>query len=409
MNKKGKTYIILTVIATLSIIALEYTKPKEINWFPSYAKQHKVPFGTYIFREQLDRIFSPDNIQDINLSPYEFLLNKPDVKGTYVFINNQITFGKVELDELLEWTSQGNTLFIAANNFETELLEELNLETSIISTFNNFDNEYALKLKNTVFNEATYNFDKSNLMYFFSEIDMLNTSAVGIINNRSGDSNNLKTEHINIIKQPYGNGDIILSTFPQAFTNYFILSAPNNEYTANVTSYINDAKPIYLDSHYKSGKSFFSSPLYVLLNNKELKWAYYIMLIGVLIYVLFEGKRKQRAIPIVNPLKNQTLDYTRTIANMYYEKEQHKVLAQHKIQHFLEYIRLHLHLSTTDFDETFFANLSARSNNSIEATQQLFKLIELIQNKTQITHKELERLNALIEKFKSNNSWKTKT
>ena len=133
-----------------------------------------------------------------------------------------------------------------------------------------------------------------------------------------------------------------------------------------------------------------------------------MMLIGVLIYIIFEGKRKQRAIPIVKPLKNQTVDFTRTIANMYYENGKHKDIAQHKVQHFLEFIRNTMHLSTSEINDSFIKNLAARSNNSIEDTQTLFKLINSLNQKAKIENKELERLNTLIEQFKSHNQWKTK-
>jgi len=147
-----------------------------------------------------------------------------------------------------------------------------------------------------------------------------------------------------------------------------------------------------------------------MLNNKALKWAYYMMLIGALLYVIFEGKRKQRAIPIVKPLRNQTIDFTRTIANMYYEKGKHKEMVNHKTNHLLEYIRVHFHLHTATVDDTFIEHLAARSNNTVEDTRILFKTIENFNNKTQISNIELERLNTLIENFKSNNTWKkTKT
>ena len=132
------------------------------------------------------------------------------------------------------------------------------------------------------------------------------------------------------------------------------------------------------------------------------------MLIGALIYIIFEGKRKQRSIPIIRPLKNQTVDFTRTIANMYYENGKHKDIAHHKIQHFLEFIRNTMHLSTSEINDSFIKNLAARSNNSVEDTQTLFKLINSINQKSQIENNELERLNTLIEQFKSHNQWKTK-
>ena len=187
-----------------------------------------------------------------------------------------------------------------------------------------------------------------------------------------------------------------------------MLKSPNQDYTAGLLSYLDTSQPIYMDAYYKSGKKIYTSPMYLFLNTKSLKWAYYIVLIGVLIYIIFEGKRKQRAIPLVKPLKNQTVDFTRTIANMYYENGKHKDIVSHKIQHFLEYIRNTMYLSTSEINDTFIKNLAARSNNTLEDTQNLFKYIEGVSKKTYLDKIELERLNTLIENFKSHNQWKTK-
>ena len=63
MDKKGKIYIALTALVVVFIIVLEYNKPQDINWFPSYAKHHKIPYGSYVFYEQLERIFTTKNIK----------------------------------------------------------------------------------------------------------------------------------------------------------------------------------------------------------------------------------------------------------------------------------------------------------------------------------------------------------
>jgi len=411
LNRRGKTYIILTALTILAIVAIEYNKPKKVNWYPSYTKHHKIPFGTLVFHDQLKRIFSDNTIIDVERPPYEFLNNNPDQQGTYLMINGNLEFGKAELNTFLDWTSKGNTLFLAsASRFEQKLLDTLSLDQSGISTLNNFQNNYVVELKNTQFNsDSVYTYERPFYFNQFNEIDTLNTKVIGTIRNLTETDSIKEKEYINIIKQPFGEGEIILSTFPQAFTNYFILDNPNNQYTANLASYLNGSKSIYYDNHYKAGKKIFTSPLRVMLNTKELKWAYYIMLIGVLIYIIFEGKRRQRAIPIVEPLQNQTVDFTRTISNMYYEKGQHKDLATHKIQHFMDYVRTNLHLNTSVIDEDFIKNLSARSNNTVEDTETLFKTIENTNNKTTLNNIELERLNTLIENFKSNNTWKTKT
>lgn len=413
MNKQIKFYIALTVLAIFGIVLMEYSKPKQINWFASYTKHHKIPFGTYVFNEQLERLFSESNIIHLENPPYQNLSQSDSINGTYVFINDNVYFGDTELKKLLDWTSKGNTLFIASEDFEEELLDTLNLDTDVISIFEVEGDSFTFQLSNKALDTTTVAFNKSNYAHYFNSIDTLNTTVLSTIKGFKTDEfieDSIKIKPpIHIIKQPFGNGSIVLSTFPQAFTNYFILNAPNQNYTAGLMSYLNDSKPIYIDNYYKSGKVYYTSPMYILLNTKSLKWAYYIMLIGVVFYIIFEGKRKQRAIPIVKPLKNQTLDFTRTIANMYYEKEKHSEIAQHKIQHFLEYIRTHLHLSTTTINDEFIKNLAARSNNSIEDTKDLFKTIKDFNQKTKLNNTELERLNTLIETFKSNNSWKKKT
>jgi len=73
LERKGKIYIALIAIITILIIINEHNKPEEINWFPSYAKHSKIPFGTYVFHEQLERLFSKENIVDVDRPPFEYL------------------------------------------------------------------------------------------------------------------------------------------------------------------------------------------------------------------------------------------------------------------------------------------------------------------------------------------------
>jgi hypothetical protein len=121
----------------------------------------------------------------------------------------------------------------------------------------------------------------------------------------------------------------------------------------------------------------------------------------VLFFVIFEGKRKQRSIPIRTPLKNQTLAFTRTIANMYYEQQDHKNLAEFKISYLLEFIRTKLYIPTTTIDETFYKYVALRSGNTFEDVEKLFKFCDEIHLKNQISMDELIKLNKMIEKFKN--------
>ena len=187
-------------------------------------------------------------------------LKNNTIKGTYLFYNGGINFGEAELETLLDWTSQGNTLVVSAVDFEQKLLDTLNLDTESVNIFNNFNNAFELKLVNPQFKNADYQFSRASTLFHFNKIDTLNTKVVGTVDKLRRETDTVSDPLVNIIKQPFGEGEIILSTFPQAFTNYFILEKTNYNYTANLLSYLDTKQPIYLDAHYKSGKKFYTSP-----------------------------------------------------------------------------------------------------------------------------------------------------
>lgn len=398
MFKKNLVYIIIGTLTFALILFLEYNKKEEINWFPSYVTHHKIPFGTKVVTDIIQNKFT--KIQEIERPPFEFLKTNSDTKSSYLFVNNSVSFGDDELADLLDWTAKGNTLFVASSNFEEYLLDTLGLATESLFGDKNLAHEFQHKLVNPSLNlQRNFSYEKSYSTMYFSELDTLNSIVVGEVSNSSDENNDFEI-HPSIIKQNFGSGKIILSTFPVAFTNYFVLKDENKDYTAGLLSYLDTEQPLFIDNYYKSGKKFYTSPMYIFLNTKEFKWAYYIVLIGVLMYVVFEGKRKQRAVPVINPLVNQSLAFTRTIADMYFEKGERKPIADHKINYFLEAIRTNFYLNTEEQNKEFYKNLASRTNHTVEEIEALFKKINTVKNKTILTDEDVINLNSSIEKFK---------
>jgi len=399
MRKKSTVYVIIGGLTLVLILFLEYHKKAELNWFPSYVMHHKIPYGTIVFSDLLKKKYTV--VQEIERPPFEFLKTNTDTTSSYVFINATVSFQEAELKELLKWTAKGNTLFIASTNFEEKLLDTLHLKTGSLYGNEGLAHEFHYRLVNPNLGlKNEYTFRKNYNTTYFSTIDTLQTRIIGLVSNSSEGGTDFEA-HPNVIQQPFGDGKIILSTFPVAFTNYFILKNKNKDYTAGLMSYVASEHPVYADTYYKSGKKFYTSPMYIFLNTKELKWAYYILLIGALMYVIFEGKRKQRAVPVVTPLKNQTLAFTRTIADMYFEKGERKAITQHKIDYFLDYIRSTFYLSTQNEDSEFYQNLASRSHHQTDEIAALFKRLNALRHKTTVTDEELIQLNSLIEKFKA--------
>ena len=395
MSKRSKIGLGIAILLFMAFVYVESNKSKPINWFPTYASKHKLPYGTYVLRKEIDNIFPNTEIRDIAIPPYTFLQDATKT-GTYFFVDDGINFGEDEFNKLLEFVDRGNDVFISTHGIT---IDTLNLKTEGISS-EAFEEKVFFKFYNKNLSTKEFHFDRNFYNTSFSKIDTLNAVALGKTGYLNGDNERV-SEGINFIKYTYGKGNFFFHTFPEAFTNYFILKSPNQQYTASVLSYLDSSKPILWDTYYKTGKSRITSPMQYLLGTKSLKWAYYTVLIGLLFFIIFEGKRKQRYIPIITPLKNQTLAFTRTIANMYYEKSEHKNIAEHKITYLLEYIRTKLHVPTVTINDNFYNYVASRSGHDIEDVKKLFNQIDSVHQKNNITKEELIQLNAAIEKFKN--------
>lgn len=394
--------ILLTLFALL--VYLESSQKSPVNWFPSYAKKDKIPYGSFVLYNTLKETRTNTNFKEISRPPYEFLADSNHQSGTYFFVNDYINFDEAESLQLLDWVSRGNTLYIGARGIGKTILDTLSLETEVYYELDNIDRKPPLLelLHPSLTKEHPYKLDQSIQTVYFNEVDTLETIVLGTYDYQKGnDSLRLKEPKVHFIKQAFGKGTIILHLMPNVFTNYFMLDRENYTYTEAALRYIPDDVPIFWDNHYKNGKTINSSPLYMLFKNRYLKWAYYMLVIGVVLWVFFEGKRKQRSIPVIKPLPNQTLAFTKTIAGMYLEKKDHKSIALHQINHFMEYIREEYQIETADRGLDFIERLASKSNNTQQDTKRLMDYITSISQKYPITQEELLKLNKLIQAFKT--------
>ena len=394
MNKTYKIAFGLFLLLVISLAWLESSEPEPVNWTPSYTASDKIPLGALIFFENWKEKH-PDNFQEVQIPPYEYLNGSPE-KGTYFFLNNYVSFDDNELEDLLSWVSEGNKLFISSYGFGEKLEDTLNLKISYYIGSAEFTSRPELNLVNPSLklNKAP-EFDQDLPALYFEEIDTTNHIVLGT----SGFEKERTPERVNFIQTRFGDGEIYLHTVPQAFSNYFLLKDENYQYTEAVLAYFASENIIW-DAYYKSGKSFFTSPLYIFLNNRSLKWAYYIIILAAILFILFEGKRKQRSIPVVEPLKNKSFEFTETVSQLYLEEGKFHELGLKKIALFMEYIRLNYRLDTSNIDEEFYNNLAAKSGNSLEDTKALFERIFNFQENRQNNKTDFFEIAKSINSFK---------
>jgi len=398
MFKKNNILIFLMLLFFVLLVVSE-SRQKKINWFPSYSVRHKIPFGTYIAYHEAQNLWKK-NLVSVSKSPYVFLKENDKANGTYLIYNQSVSLGETNLKALLNWVDKGNHLFISAQSIDQSLLDSLQLEMNLFIN-DNFDKKIEFVLLHKLLKKDTAVNDKASKGFYLKIInDSINSSfdVLGKFVKKKGED-----KWYNFISADWGKGKIFLHSTPYAFTNYSILKNKHNKrYFEGLLGYIGLQKKVYWDVHYQTGENK-SYIFEYILKNPAFLWAYRLAFVSLLLYVLFEGKRKQRPIPVKNPPKNETLIFTKTVADMYIQYGENKKIALIHIKHFMDYVRNKLHLDTRRWDDKLIKKIAEKTKTDEKTLKELFELIDEINVSTDIKPAVVLKLDELIEKVKETN------
>ncbi|MCK8482025.1 DUF4350 domain-containing protein [Psychroserpens algicola] len=395
MSKSLKIYIGILVLLIVGLIAVEFSIPRPVNWQKTYNEKHKIPYGTYVFHEELKNLFPESKVQSIKVTPYEFFDDYYSwedstylTTGTYVVIDDYPNIDNTSAQELMDFASYGNDIFISSSYFPERLIDSLGFDTR---TDYSFSGKAELSFSNPRLVNDSITIDKDLSNIYFSKIDTLYTTVLGY--QKFNDS--IRT---NFIKIPWGSGQFYLHLQPTAFTNYNLLKRSNHKYVSSVMSYLSD-DTIYFDSRNKVREELDRSPLRYIFSQPPLKWAWYLGLLSAVLFMIFNAKRKQRIVNIKTPIRNTTIEFIKTIGNLYYETKDHNNLIDKKITYFLEYIRRVYYLDTQILDDKFVKSLAKKSGKDESDIKTLINQIVYLKAKSNCNESDLLRLNTAIEDF----------
>jgi hypothetical protein len=398
MGRNNKIYIALLVVLLALIIYTDATKPIPIDWSQNYDLNEKAPYGLYVFDQEYQKIIEKDALKKTTVTAYEFLENDYDydslvntykTKGTVLNIAPENQIDEESAQELLYYVTHGNSVFISANSFPKVLEDSLRFKLEVEYPS---PNQLKVFLANPNLGTKKYTLDKGFETTFFSKIDTLNTTLLGYQTSKEG-------KNVNFIKVAYDKGFFYLHTQPVAFSNYSLLKENRHEYTEKIISYIPKGTIIWLIKG-QNGEIKSGSPITYWLSQPALKYGWFLLLIGLVIFMIFNAKRKQRVVPIIKPLPNTTVDFTKTIGNLYYQEGDHQNVIDKKIIYFLEKIRNEYLIETTILDDKFIHKLQLKSGKNIDDIKNVVRLINYQRTTyNQSIEDDLLELNNAIEKI----------
>jgi len=405
---------IIFLLLVVGMVFIEMSKPKKVNWKPTFSKSDKIPYGNYVLYNQLNDLF-PDQETKVVQQPIYNQLNDweaGDETVTYLFLNDRFAIESFDSEQLMDFVESGNTAFIIAQDIFLggNSYSDINADTFKLATeFRGkdwfVDEEEKLP---KIWLEGQGDFEGINFvncdLYAPDGYRLKKRSGGNIFTNFDSTYVQIlganKEGRPNFLKFPYGKGHFYFNSAPYAFTNYNILSEEGNmdKYVSLALLHL-PQQTVWWDEYYKVGRGESQTPLRYILSNQPLKWLLYMTVLTIPLLLIFEGRRRQRVIPIVEPPKNTTLEFVETLSALYLSKNDHKNLADKKINYFFEFIRNRLHFASIQYDDEFYRLLSDKSGASFEDTQRLFTIIRNIQMKESVSEDSLILLNKRVDDF----------
>ncbi len=390
--KKDWKYILYLTVAFGLYIAARMTEPKQLDWTPTYASRDKNPYGGYALHQFLPSILEGQQVTVSNKTLYE-LKDSLKTGDNLIILTHSLHIGKQDFDILLHHVAEGATAFVSAQDYNKEFLDTLHIWTSDylfrngVQSFKN-DTTWLKFVHRQLDSTRHFPFKRDNIYSYFTLGDSARAMIVA--------ENNFHqpvTVRIN-----WGKGALILNSTPLAFTNIYAISGTTNEFIAHTLSNLNTRRTHWTE-YYSIGRLEASSPLRFILTQEPLAWAYYIAVLSLIVFMLFEGKRKQRIIPIIKPLENTSLEFVGTVGNLYYQRGDHRNIAEKMILYFFDQLRSRYNLNALHTSEEFFSALSGKTGHSVSHLKEVFTFIDTIREQARINKDQLIQLNLMLEKF----------
>lgn len=110
------------------------------------------------------------------------------------------------------------------------------------------------------------------------------------------------------------------------------------------------------------------SPFRYLLAHRPLRWALYLTMLAILLFMIFTARRRQRVIPVVRDPANKSLEFIELIGTLYFQKKDHADLVRKKFSYLAETLRREVWVDIEDTanDERSFRRIAQKTGMDAE-------------------------------------------
>lgn len=381
---KAGHWFTLFIVGFLGILfAVEYSLPKKFIWNPTFGHNDRQPFGCALFDELVEDAWA----EEYRLSEetfYQLAEQDTTEHRAYLAIAQYLELGEPDVEAILKLAERGNKVMLASSSFGRLLEDTLGVRSS----YSYFNLKGLKKYAVSVGGRDTLCWVGDTARYaprlftlypqlckgHFEKYDSLATVLARKVT-AVEDSVNLLPGCVPVValSRQVGQGEVILISTPLLLTNYGITDRGNAAIVLRLLSQMSQL-PLYRTEAYTTGTQKQESPLRYFLSQPALRWGLYVTILTLVLFMFFTARRRQRAIPVVCPPQNRTMEFTELIGTLYYQQKNQADLVRKKFTYFTEALRRIAQIDVEEEadDDALCRRIAARTGIEGEKIRRLF-------------------------------------
>ena len=431
--KSSRNFLFAMLVLFVLFCLLQVNLPKKFVWSPTFSHVDKQPFGCFVFDSVLTQSL-PNGYHVTKKTFFQLDQEHAKEKISVLMVVDQHNLKQLDVKYLCNIARRGGKVMVVASssfddgrNTDTVVVDELERtfkvriedgmyfslrgilaglkahDNDMYDTiyWNNRETMYAAqsyrmfynmvggtlfvdsvpKVKRLAYTLSTAGYDyKLDSLYVgdFTRFDTIVDKKERI---ERIDTFAIKKIPV-AVSVPYGKGEVIFVSSPLLFTNYGMLEGNTSVYIFRLMSYLADL-PVYRTEAYVKTDAMLvaeQSPFREFIKRPPLRWALYLALLGVVLFMIFTARRRQRVIPIMSKPANRSLEFIQLIGTLYYQRKDHVDLVRKKFKLFAEELRktAGVDISDVNTDDREYQLLAEKTGMNSDRLKKVIRQIRLV-------------------------------
>lgn len=431
--KSSRNFLFAMLVLFVLFCLLQVNLPKKFVWSPTFSHVDKQPFGCFVFDSVLTQSL-PNGYHVTKKTFFQLDQEHAKEKISVLMVVDQQNLKQLDVKYLCNIARRGGKVMVVASssfddgrNADTVVVDELErtfkvkIEDGLYFSlrgilsglkahdndmydtiyWNNRETMYAAqsyrmfynmvggtlfvdsvpKVKRLAYTLSTAGYDYKHDSLYVGDFTGFDTIVDEKERIERIDTFAIKKIPV-AVSVPYGKGEVIFVSSPLLFTNYGMLEGNTFVYIFRLMSYLADL-PVYRTEAYVKTDAMLvaeQSPFREFIKRPPLRWALYLTLLGVVLFMIFTARRRQRVIPIISKPANRSLEFIQLIGTLYYQRKDHVDLVRKKFKLFAEELRktAGVDISDVNTDDREYLLLAEKTGMNSDRLKKVIRQIRLV-------------------------------